>query len=285
MANRIELQVTIDATPDQIYHALTDGEQLSQWFAEHVDISLEDARYGFWGRLTPGTPSKEGGQHKLLDYGEGKLKFEWVFRGKPTTVFIEFHKEGLHTLLNLSHFGLPVRQHGQYAVADFWSIVLENLRAWVERSEVGLRCDFSSIQVGEIQLEVDIDASPERIFQILTNPEELKKYMGDNPLVEGQVGGQYSFGWEFGPRRILDIQANKTLAYSWEYPEEPDTIVTWTLEDSGGKTRLSLVHSGFAPGRDMEDYQIGWLHFLNRLKFLAEMGAGWQKAKILNGDY
>lgn len=58
MEDRVELQVTIDATPKQVYKALTDGEQLGQWFAEHVDVSLEDGRFGFWGRLTPGTPGK-----------------------------------------------------------------------------------------------------------------------------------------------------------------------------------------------------------------------------------
>jgi hypothetical protein len=35
----------------------------------------------------------------------------------------------------------------------------------------------------------------------------------------------------------------------------------------------------------MEDYQIGWMHFLNRIKFLAEIGDGWQKAQIIAGDY
>jgi hypothetical protein len=35
----------------------------------------------------------------------------------------------------------------------------------------------------------------------------------------------------------------------------------------------------------MEDYQIGSLHFLNRIKFLAEVGEGWQKAQIIAGDF
>ena len=285
MEDRVELQVTIDATPEQVYQALTDGEQLGQWFAEHVDVSLEDGRFGFWGRLTPGAPGKENGQHKLLGYEEGELKFEWEFRGKPSTVFIEFHEEGPRTQLNLTHFGLPARQQGQYAVADFWSLSLENLRAWVERSQIGLQCDFSAIQMGEININVDIDAPPERVFQILTDPEDLKKYIGENPVVEAEVGGEYSFGWEDGPQKILDIKANNKLSYSWEYPDEPDTVVTWRLEGSAGKTRLTLVHSGFAPDRNMEDYQIGWLHFLNRIKFLAEVGTGWQKAQIIAGDY
>jgi uncharacterized protein YndB with AHSA1/START domain len=285
MGDRVELQVTIDASLEDVYQALIDGEQLNQWFAEHADVSQEDSRYGFWGRLTPGTPGKQDGQHKLLSSQLGELKFEWVFRGQPTTVFIEFHKEGPHTQLNLTHFGLPTRQHGQYAVADFWALSLENLRAWIERSEIGLRCDFSAIQLGDIQFDVDIDAPAERLFQILTNPEDLRKYIGENPVVEAEVGGQYSFGWENGPTKILDIQTNEKLSYAWEYPQEPDTVVTWRLEGSAGKTRLTLVHSGFGPDRNMEDYQIGWLHFLNRIKFMAEVGAAWQKAQILMGDY
>ena len=285
MEDRVELQVTIDASPEDIYRALTEEEQLSQWFAEHADVSQEDSRFGFWGKLTPGTPTKEEGGHRLLRVGEGELKFEWEFRGTPTTVLIEFHKEGPRTQLNLTHFGLPARQHGQFAIADFWSLSLENLRAWVERNEIGLQCDFSLIQLGEIQLEVDLDTTPDRLFQILTNPEDLKKYMGENPVVEAEVGGQYGFGWESGPTKILDIQTNKKLSYSWEFPGEPDTVVIWRLEGSAGKTRLTLVHSGFAPDRNMEDYQIGWLHFLNRIKFLAEVGDRWQKVQIFIGDY
>lgn len=49
MEDRVELQVTIDATPKEVYQALTDGEQLNQWFAEHVDVSLEDNRFGSGG--------------------------------------------------------------------------------------------------------------------------------------------------------------------------------------------------------------------------------------------
>ena len=133
---------------------------------------------------------------------------------------------------------------------------------------------------------MDIDAPPERLFEILTRPENLKRYIGENPVVELEVGGNYSFGWEDdGPQKILEIEKNRKLSYSWEYPNEPDTVVTWKLEGSGGKTRLTLVHSGFAPDRNMEDYQIGWLHFLNRMKFLAEVGEDWQRVRIITGDY
>jgi uncharacterized protein YndB with AHSA1/START domain len=137
--DRVELRVTIDSSPEDIYRAFTKDEQLSQWFAEYADVSQEDSRFGFWGKLTPETPAKEEGGHRLLGVGEGEQKFEWEFRGTPTTVLIEFLEEGPRTQLNLTHIGLPTRQQGQFAVSDFWSMSLENLRAWVERNEVGLR--------------------------------------------------------------------------------------------------------------------------------------------------
>ncbi len=139
--------------------------------------------------------------------------------------------------------------------------------------------------MGEIQLDVDINAPTERLFENLTNPEDLKRHVGEDPKVEPEVGGVYPFGWEDGPQRILDIKKDSKLSYSWEYPNEPDIVVTWKLEGFEGKTRLTLVYSGFAPDRNMEDFQIGWMHFLNRIKFMAEFGERWQKARIVAGDF
>jgi uncharacterized protein YndB with AHSA1/START domain len=108
--------------------------------------------------------------------------------------------------------------------------------------------------------------------------------MGDDPEVEPETGGKYLYGWDHGPTKILDVEPDKKLSFNWEWEDEPDTVVTWSLEGSGGKTRLTLVHSGFAPDRNMEDYQIGWLHFINRIKSLSEVGETWDKVQVLVHD-
>jgi hypothetical protein len=52
--------------------------------------------------------------------------------------------------------------------------------------------------------------------------------------------------------------------------------VTWTLAESGGKTRLTLVHSGFAPDEQTDGLQSGWLNYMSRIKAMVEYGPAWQ---------
>lgn len=172
---------------------------------------------------------------------------------------------------------MPERKTGEASFTDFWDLSLENLRGWVERRVIGARCDFSGERTGDVHLEVDIAAPPEAVFHALITPEELDRYFATRAVVEPYVGGRYDFGWgNGGPVKILELAPPEKLTYSWEYPPEPPTVVTWTLERSGGGTRLMLVHSGFGSERLTEEYQTGWLNCLNRIKFLVEGGPTWR---------
>ena len=51
-----------------------------------------------------------------------------------------------------------------------------------------------------------------------------------------------------GPLEIIDLAPFERISYSWEpWKQVPETVATWTLEEADGKTRLTLVHSGFDP--------------------------------------
>jgi hypothetical protein len=52
-------------------------------------------------------------------------------------------------------------------------------------------------------------------------------------------------------------------------------VVTWTLEESGGKTRLTLAHSGFATDRHSDAEWGGWLNYLGLIRSLVEFGLDW----------
>lgn len=288
MPNEIELQLTIDASPREVYRALTEGDQLEQWFAEYADVSIDNGLYGFWGRLTPENPDRPQGRHKLLEaVPDERLRFEWLLRGEQTEVIVNLSEQGTGTRIRLEHFGIPTIRPGQYAVTDFWSLSMDNLRAWVERKQVGLQCDFGEVKLGDVRLEVNIEASPEEVFSTLIDPEKMSKYIANDPVVEPEVGGRYDYGWGSGPIKILELKPNQRLAHSWQFEseDEPETIVTWTLEGSGGKTRLTLVHSGFAPERPMEDYRVGWLHYLQRIKFFSELGDAWERPELRSSEY
>ena len=284
----IEVTMHIDAAPAAVFQAVTNTADVQAWFAECADISLPEKRYDFWGRFTPEAPDREQGRHPLLRVeGDRFVAFAWPVRNGSTQVEFSLKAAQNGTELTLRHQGVPaVHQPYDYVLSDFWSFALENLRGWVESRTVGIRCDFSAIQQGHMRLSVDIAADREAIFQTLIRPEQLQRYIAVEATVEPQVGGQYSYGWGAGgPVNILELVPDEKLALTWTYPQEPKTVLTWTLADSGGKTNLTLVHSGFASDRSMADYQVGWSNFLNRIKFLVEAGERWQRPQFLSSDW
>jgi uncharacterized protein YndB with AHSA1/START domain len=44
---KIEREVVIDAPPDVVWRTITEPEQISQWFADRVDLEVEPGGHGF----------------------------------------------------------------------------------------------------------------------------------------------------------------------------------------------------------------------------------------------
>ena len=139
----------------------------------------------------------------------------------------------------------------------------------------------------EIRKIVEIDASPEVVFKVLTDPNELTNWFPDAAMLEPKVGGKFKFSFfkdsaracgkrdadSFNEGRILEFVPNKKLVYTWQWNDTPDfseTIVTWELEQIGkNKTRLQLTHSGFTgkepSNKGFQDHNEGWSIHLNLL--------------------
>jgi uncharacterized protein YndB with AHSA1/START domain len=287
VSETIHVELTLAAAPKRVFQALTRADELAHWFSEHADISQEEGRYDFWGCLTPEAPERDQGRHRLLTWEADRLlTFTWPVRDAMTTVTIALEPQEQTTRLRIVHEDLPTRQRGQASFTDFWELSLENLRGWVERRVVGARCDFSGRFYGDVQLEVEIAAPRAAVYHALMTPEELDRFFATGAVVEPHVGGRYSFGWEDGggPVKILELASDAKLAYSWHYENEPPSVVTWTLENSGGGTKLTLVHSGFGARTWTEEYACGWLNCMNRIKFLVEVGPTWQPPQLSMQD-
>ncbi|MGA8866264.1 MAG: SRPBCC domain-containing protein [Candidatus Sulfotelmatobacter sp.] len=77
------------------------------------------------------------------------------------------------------------------------------------------------------------------------------------------------------PRRILEIDPPRLLAYTWfaNWHENPAhrTVVRWELSPTKTGTRVKLTHSGLAhlPG-GCEGYSQGWPGLLQQIKKFAE---------------
>lgn len=279
MTEILHVQIALKAEPEAIYKALTDN--LADWFAEHTDVSTAKKRYDFWGRFTPGTPTHEEGRHPLLAYEPGThLRYTWLAHKFDSVVDIQIiPREGGNTVVvQQGNPNNPSHDIGFSTDEDFWFLSLENLRRHLD-GKAPVRCDFTRSMVGDIQHTVEIDAPPKTVFDVLINPEQLQRWIASNAKVEPRLGGQYDLGWgqSASTLKILEIVPDETLRLSW--PEgDGSTVLTWTLEASGGKTRLTLVHSGFAPDQETGGLQTGWLNFMSWVKSISEYGNDWQPA-------
>jgi uncharacterized protein YndB with AHSA1/START domain len=150
------------------------------------------------------------------------------------------------------------------------------LRRHLEGRSVVARMDFTKPMVGDIHHEVTINAPADQVFDVLINPEQMDRWIANGAEVEPEPGGVYSVGWV--GMKILEIVPNKKLAVvsTDETPGAGQTVLTWTLDENGGKTRLTLVHSGFAPDYNNSGMNIGWLAFMNYVTSIAEEDPTWQ---------
>lgn len=132
----------------------------------------------------------------------------------------------------------------------------------------------------EIRKTIVVDASPAAVFKALTDEKELAQWFpNQGATLEARVGGavEFKFLRPDGAKhtmqgRILEITPGKKLSYSWSFAQDSNEVVTWMLEpvDGGGKTRVTLVHTGFKKPsqKDLKSgmsLEAGWSHFISQL--------------------
>lgn len=109
-------------------------------------------------------------------------------------------------------------------------------------------------QTDTITFEFDLPHPPEKVWRALTDPELLAQWL--LPLVGFELapGAAFTFktepkpGWDGTVQcRMLEVEAHRTLRYSWVVGDFLDTVVTFTLAPSASGTRLVLTQSGFKP--------------------------------------
>ena len=143
-----------------------------------------------------------------------------------------------------------------------------------------------------VQNTITINASADEVWDVLTNPQQTKKYMfGCETVSDWTIGsdlfwkGSYE-GQEmvFVKGRILEIEPKKVLKYTVidpnaSYPDLPvnHLNVTYELHEANGETTLTVSQDGFenaADGekryRDVYNNGQGWYPILVLIKDLAE---------------
>jgi uncharacterized protein YndB with AHSA1/START domain len=133
----------------------------------------------------------------------------------------------------------------------------------------------------DVTQTVEVDAPPERVWRLLTDPAELPRWWPDAAQFEPRMGGRVVL--QFGPGavsgEVTTWEPPTALGFTWVQSNMPGVAlhVAFTVADLGeGRSRVSVVHTGFetAPAEAREAVVGGWAHFLPRLAEVArEEGA------------
>src|SRR5262249_24497786 len=135
--DNLHLRVAIDATPQAVFKALTDADDLSEWFTESADVDLDANRYAFWGRYAP--QGDRARQQLVAATPPQSLKYTWSLEAAPaSTVDIAIAADGAGSVVTLSH-DAPA----DAALVCFWYVSLANLAAFAEGLQTMPPFEFS----------------------------------------------------------------------------------------------------------------------------------------------
>jgi len=227
----------------EVRHALTDPAALRVWLAEHAEVDLPH-RYEFWGRYTP---DGDAPHQTLRQADDDTLRFGWLLDGEDTETEIRIAEDGPDsTIISVYQTGYSFEDAMSGAtirgvLGTFWALTMANLVDFVEGREVGPRTDFSS---SELRAEYMVDAPVDAVFASLTDSEQANIWFGYPVGIEPYVGGRFAMGGLDNnphPAKIVDLEPDRLISIDWG----AEGVSTWELADSGGRTRLTFIQSGF----------------------------------------
>ena len=135
---------------------------------------------------------------------------------------------------------------------------------------------------------VNINAAPSKVWDALTSPEIIKKYLfGTETITDWQVGSEIIFQGEYGENKehkyrdkgvIMQNVLNELLSYSyWSgfsgLDDKPEnySLVTYTLKsDDDKKTILTWTQKGYATEEGHQHSLSGMKGFLQQIKQIIE---------------
>jgi uncharacterized protein YndB with AHSA1/START domain len=109
---------------------------------------------------------------------------------------------------------------------------------------------------------------PEKIWRALTQPHLIAEWLMKTDF-KPDAGHSFKFTADWGAVdcRVLMIEQNKTLSYTWE-AMGLESVVTWTLTPMGTGTHLRMEQVGFRPDQQQafQGAKFGWQKFFANLE-------------------
>ncbi len=126
----------------------------------------------------------------------------------------------------------------------------------------------TATELRSVVVEREIAFPPEKIWRALTQPHLIQEWLMKNdfkPVPDHRF--KLTAEWGSVDCRVLEIEPNRTLAYTWDaYGLE--STVTWTLTPIGSGTHLRMEQAGFRPDQEQayQGARFGWQRFFDNLE-------------------
>jgi uncharacterized protein YndB with AHSA1/START domain len=137
-----------------------------------------------------------------------------------------------------------------------------------------------------VEREILIEASPEIIWGVITEPEQISRWFSDEADIEGRAGADGTLTWKPGgrggrkesdlivPIRVVDAEPFRRFSFRWNHPpgagpdQDNSALVEFSLIEEDGGTRLKVVESGIDLVTHDEE---------SKVRYSAEHEHGWGK--------
>jgi uncharacterized protein YndB with AHSA1/START domain len=147
------------------------------------------------------------------------------------------------------------------------------------------------VAADSVEREILIEASPEVVWGVITEPEQISHWFSDEAALEANAASEGVLTWRRGgrggskesdlivPIRVVDAEPFHRFSFRWNHPADatPDqsnsALVEFSLVEEAAGTRLRVLESGIGAvthgeqdkDRYRENHAQGWERHLGEL--------------------
>jgi len=134
------------------------------------------------------------------------------------------------------------------------------------------------------EVKININAPVSKVWEALTNPEVIKKYLfGTETITDWKVGSSITFKGEWEGKQyedkgtILDIEENKLIKYTYwssmsgaEDTAENYLIITYEISGEDNDVKLTITQENIPDKNRKEISEENWAKVMSDLKDVVE---------------
>jgi uncharacterized protein YndB with AHSA1/START domain len=125
-----------------------------------------------------------------------------------------------------------------------------------------------------VEIEVQIDASPETVFSFFTDPDKMVQWMGRSAELDPRSQGKFRVdinGRDIALGEYVALDPPHRVVFTWGWESEDSKVqpgastIEVSLTPEGAGTRLRLAHHGLPDEDSQASHRHGWEHYMPRL--------------------